>query len=83
MLLFYFDFSIDRKMETLLRLVVVTASISSFDANMDDRAILNGNKTISEWFQGVYARAFRKPVDQIRLSLLDEVSCVLMENHPL
>ena len=70
-------------METVLRLVVLLAIVIRFDTTLVDRASLFENKTIYEWFQGLYVRHFRIPkhmpadMQVAQLDSLEEVSCVI------
>ena len=70
-------------METVLRLVVSVTIVTRFDTTLVDRESLFENKTIYEWFQGLYVRHFRipkhMPADMrvAQLDLLEEVSCVI------
>ena len=74
-------------METVLRLVVSVAIVTRFDTTLVNGPSLLENKTIYEWFQGLYERHFRipghMPADMrlAQLDLLEEVSCVITKRH--
>ena len=73
------------EMATLSLLVFIVAILFSCNIIISQRKKLYENKTIDDWFHGVYRKAFRIQNDRLysRLNYLQKISCIIKKSdHP-